>query len=107
VDVKSKGKRAQRSDRTDAGEKPPRVDVVPLLTKQNVARRLNTTPWTIDRYRKIDATFPQPIWLGPVSPRWEPASIELWLQTRRRGGVARLSPQHRVRRRQRSEATNG
>jgi predicted DNA-binding transcriptional regulator AlpA len=95
-------RRPQRDDDDpDPDAEKHRVRIEPLWTKKDVARRLNYNNWTVDRLRKIDPTFPTPIWLGPVTPRWRPADVELWIETRRRGGVAQFSQQQKIVRRRR------
>jgi predicted DNA-binding transcriptional regulator AlpA len=59
-----------------------------LLTKQLLALRLAVNPATVDRWRRDDPTFPPPVWLSGITPRWRPADIDQWLSQKPKGGVA-------------------
>jgi predicted DNA-binding transcriptional regulator AlpA len=67
---------------------PPVVDPLALLTKKQLAELLAVDPWTIDRWRKGDPDFPEPIWLSGTTPRWKRVAIDHWLATRQRGGTS-------------------
>ena len=67
---------------------PPVVDPLALLTKRQLAKLLAVDPWTIDRWRKGDPDFPEPIWLSGTTPRWKRVAIHHWLATRQRGGTS-------------------
>jgi predicted DNA-binding transcriptional regulator AlpA len=59
-----------------------------VLRKRELARRLSVNPWTVDRLRKSDPSFPQPIWLTPTTPVWLAAEVDAWLGSRPRDGIA-------------------
>ena len=67
---------------------PPVVDPLALLTKRQLAELLAVDPWTIDRWRKGDPDFPEPIWLSGTTPRWKRVAIDHWLATRQHGGIS-------------------
>jgi predicted DNA-binding transcriptional regulator AlpA len=64
----------------------PRRSIKPddggLLGKPAVAGLLACSVPTLDRMRKADKSFPRPVWLGPVTPRWRRSEIESWLSKR-------------------------
>src|SRR5262245_23185346 len=64
------------------------ADPLALLSKKQLAELLSIDPWTVDRWRKSDPTFPPPVWLSNTTPRWRRADIERWLATRKKGGRA-------------------
>jgi len=59
-----------------------------VLRKRELAQRLSVNPWTLDRWRRSNPTFPQPIWLSATTPVWFVAEIDAWLGSRPRGGLA-------------------
>jgi predicted DNA-binding transcriptional regulator AlpA len=65
---------------------PIGVDPLALLSKKQLAALLAIDVWTVDRWRKSDPTFPQPIWVTNTTPRWRRADVEAWLSTRKKGG---------------------
>jgi len=67
---------------------PPATDPLALLAKRQLAELLAVDPWTIDRWRKSDPDFPEPIWVSGTTPRWQRVEVERWLASRRRGGKA-------------------
>lgn len=76
-----------------------------MLSKQGVADYLSVNPWTIDRWRKTDPTFPAPFWMNDRTPRWLPTDIRQWLASRPRGGIApEWEQKPKPRRRRREEA---
>ena len=62
------------------------ADPLALLSKKALAQLLAVDPWTIDRWRRDDPDFPQPIWVTTTTPRWSRADVEEWLATRKKGG---------------------
>ena len=54
-----------------------------LLTVNEIAKRLNVGRATVYTLKKRFPDFPQPIQLGPQSPRWRPADMEVWIETHR------------------------
>ena len=75
--------RRRSAPRGYAEPSPPEV-----LRKRELARRLSLNPWTLDRWRKSDSSFPQPIWLSATTPVWLVAEVDAWLGSRPRGGIA-------------------
>jgi predicted DNA-binding transcriptional regulator AlpA len=71
----------------DDGDSPA-TDPLALITKADLARLLNVTPWTLDRWRKADPSFPEVIWLSDSTPRWRRIDVEKWLASRQRGGTS-------------------
>ena len=66
--------------------RPIGIDPLSLLSKKALAQLLAVDPWTIDRWRRDDPDFPQPIWVTPTTARWRRAVVEAWLRTRKQGG---------------------
>jgi predicted DNA-binding transcriptional regulator AlpA len=64
------------------------TDPLDLIGKRELARALRINPWTLDRWRRCNPAFPQPIWISAVTPRWRRNEIEEWLASRQRGGTA-------------------
>ena len=105
-----------------SGRRPPTGDDDPvasspshpleLVRKRQLARLLQVSPWTIDRWRRTDPAFPQPIWVSASMPAWRIVEVEQWLTSRQRGGVAPAweqgsRPTSRRRRRQVRGGDNG
>ena len=74
---------------------PATFDPLALLSKREVAQLCGVNPWTIGRWLKKamlkgevepEASFPTPIWLSPITPRWSRAAIAAWMQSRPSGG---------------------
>jgi predicted DNA-binding transcriptional regulator AlpA len=72
-------------------------DPLQMLGKQQLAELLQVNPWTVDRWRRENPDFPEPIWISDITPRWRRSAIESWLATRRKGGLAALEYQPRER----------
>lgn len=70
------------------GHTPPVIDPLTLVTKQQLASLLAVDAWTIDRWRKSDPDFPQPVWISGTTPRWPRVEIDRWLASRQRGGTS-------------------
>jgi len=64
------------------------TDPLALITKRELAHLLAVDPWTVDRWRKSDPSFPEPIWLSGSTPRWKRLDIERWLASRETGGTS-------------------
>jgi predicted DNA-binding transcriptional regulator AlpA len=64
------------------------IDPLAMLGKGELAALLGVSPWTIDRFRKNDPTFPKPLWISATTPRWRRRDVELWLDSRPCGGRA-------------------
>ena len=86
--------RRRSGARAPAEDQPP--DPLECLRKTDVAALLKADPWTLDRWRRLDPTFPAPIWLSNTTPVWRRRDIEAWLQAARVAGW-----RHRGRRRAR------
>ena len=54
-----------------------------LLTVNEVAKRLNIGRATVYILRKRHPDFPQPISIGPQSPRWLPNELTAWIEAQR------------------------
>jgi predicted DNA-binding transcriptional regulator AlpA len=63
-------------------------DPLALIGKFALADVLAVDKWTLDRWRKKDSSFPQPVWISGSTPRWKRTEIERWLATRPSGGRA-------------------
>jgi predicted DNA-binding transcriptional regulator AlpA len=87
---------------------PPTPDPLALLSKRALASLLAINPWTLDRFRKSDPDFPEPIWISGTTPRWRKVEVERWLATRQKGGVSPDWTQSTTtrRRRRRTQAAN-
>lgn len=70
------------------GALPASIDAFAMIGKKELAQLLSVNPWTIDRWRKRDRSFPSPVWISDTTPRWYQRDIEQWLASRARGGVA-------------------
>jgi predicted DNA-binding transcriptional regulator AlpA len=92
---------------------PPEAidDPSALLTKRNLAELLAVNPWTLDRWRKRDSDFPDPLWISGTTPRWRRTDVERWLESRPKGGLSpewnRSTTIRRRRRRRISEVDHG
>jgi predicted DNA-binding transcriptional regulator AlpA len=73
----------QRAVRAGLSRGPPQ-----LLTKRDVASLLRLNPWSVDRLRRTDTTFPECVWISGTSPRWRVSDIEQWLSSRPTGGTS-------------------
>jgi predicted DNA-binding transcriptional regulator AlpA len=79
-----------------AAKREPRRDVSsshgnhPLehIRKRQLAKLLTVSPWTLDRWRATDPSFPQPVWLSDSTPAWRVIDIQDWLARRSKGGLA-------------------
>jgi predicted DNA-binding transcriptional regulator AlpA len=67
---------------------PDSSDRISMMSKKQLARLLSVNPWTIDRWRKSDASFPSPVWVTDTTPRWYCRDIERWLASKHQGGIA-------------------
>jgi predicted DNA-binding transcriptional regulator AlpA len=69
---------------------PPNSDAEAsqLLSKRQLAEMLGVNPFSIDRWRRTDPTFPKPFWLTGTTPRWHHSDVAAWLASRQRGGIS-------------------
>jgi predicted DNA-binding transcriptional regulator AlpA len=75
-----------------------------MVGKGTLAQLLDVDPFTIDRWRRDDPTFPPPLWVSGSTPRWKRIDIEQWVASRPAGGlspnwVAHPKPTHKNRKR--------
>ena len=54
---------------------------LPFLSPPEVCARLGFSRMTLHRMRKA-GDFPNPIMLRPKMPRWRPADIDHWIESR-------------------------
>jgi predicted DNA-binding transcriptional regulator AlpA len=72
-------------------EPPPdieAVDPLALIAKRDLARLLAVNTWTLDRWRKSDPSFPEPLWLTDSTPRWRRVDVAKFLASRPQGGTS-------------------
>jgi predicted DNA-binding transcriptional regulator AlpA len=85
ADSRDKSDGDSGADPDDDNERRP-PDSLRLLSKKQVADLLAVNPFTIDRWRRTDATFPEPLWVTPTTCRWRRTDIQAWLNARPAGG---------------------
>jgi len=67
-------------------------DVVTLLSRTEVCKRLGISVWTLNRWL-ARRTFPQPIFLQPGSPaKWRTRDLEAFLDKRQRARRVKPTP---------------
>jgi predicted DNA-binding transcriptional regulator AlpA len=86
---------------TTTSELIRRLDPLNLIAKRDLAKLLNINPWTVDRWRRKQRDFPQPLWVSPTTPRWRRVDVETWLASRQHGGRAPEWQKSKPRRKQR------
>jgi predicted DNA-binding transcriptional regulator AlpA len=64
------------------------VDPLDLLDKRDLMRILKISQPTLDRWRRLDPTFPACRWLGPATPRWDRREVDKWVASRPAGGLS-------------------
>ena len=53
------------------------AEAIELIEKRELCGRLKLSEWTLAKMVKA-GTFPPPIWLGAVTPRWRLSEVEAW-----------------------------
>ena len=72
---------------------PNQGDVITLLSRGEICKRLGISVWTLNRWIARRA-FPQPVYLQPGSPaRWRVRDIEAYIDRRQR--ARRVKPEPR------------
>ena len=53
-----------------------------LLSAADVAAKLSLHKATVHKIRKSDPTFPAPIYISPMMPRWRASDLEKWIASK-------------------------